>query len=1224
MEDVQCIPLCQRGMKQKLLIYQTEMLILLIERIQKKKNYIDRLAQEKFGITKHIICPQKFKKVAIVGLSGIGKTELAVEFAYRYNHVYDFIGWVNAENIESLIRSYGNLLNAIGVSFSKETSCEQIIELVKHKLPDKMKTWLLIYNNVKDPKFLDNKTPLVSGHVLITSCNRDWKDRIELNVFQPNEAITYLSKMADIKNTSNTLEIVGDIAKRLDYLPLALSQAAKYICKTQIGFAEYLQKLQSNVRISSNNSLFNENDYIQVVGTTLWTTIDNLSVYNPMVKVVIYRCAFLDPNSIFLKLFDDKNLDKTKVDKALLSLDEYSILQRRAKILTIHRLVQKIIRLKMSKIEQERIIIGILDLFCADNNHDIYKFDNMSKKTIDNLNNLSRHALLLFDHIEEVNSTNKKMLLSSCKLRLRVASFFNHCHRAAEAEKLLEVSIIIVKKYDPSFQNIDAIYRNLFNSYMIQGKFEKVLEKIPNNQLSLADTAILHHKIGNLESAEKMYLLIITNESTESFYHGKLYNSALIRANLGMLYFKQEKLDLAKQYLLDALKEYKIISGVDLDIAQTYRKLGMVCFANHDIRQANENFKHAFDKFTGFGERYQSFIKDCEEKMNTCKILLKKPDNLEDIVIEYTPKTPICDSGTINYFSISESDNENIGLVVLMDGEESCFKTIKNILNMVCPMILVRIVAEGSTFAGSIILSNIDRNTFAASGLIFVTHNFVVHALTGMIFPVNILIGQYYGASRKKNITAVKRNEYLIKIGTVFQQGKMVAIICCVLPASLSFLLEPILVFFGQDPDVAKVVASYFKAYAWGIPITYWLKVSQRFCYGIDQQWISTLFSVVTMPVVVVGGCMLSFGLFGLPKLGAPGYAIAYALRDLCCVLCLDSYLLLFCRKKFIPYKLLSFWRDCDVTLNENLKMHLSELLRITYLGFWLVLDLGSELLSVTVLSLLAGTYGKDALAAQGMVSQYIIVTLIPLLAFQNSATSLISQYYGNDKYSILNRYIHMEILFGLGITCGCFIISITIPEYLSWPFRFLGNHSSPDALYQFNTLLPISMLGMSFEVVRFVYTGGVRGIADGVCDTLIPLLIGVTALWVFGLPFEISNVFVIDLGLKGIALARNSSLLVGAVGMGIRWYCKLKQIMASESIKKTKSPLCCSFFKRKLSSFDEKDSFINKQSMLIKKQSEEKRGRPTFWSRFCSFFKDWRSNNLQGNRSVLSSCSIM
>ncbi|HEV2661992.1 MAG TPA: toll/interleukin-1 receptor domain-containing protein, partial [Ktedonobacteraceae bacterium] len=99
---------------------------------------------------------------AISGLGGIGKTQLAVEYAYRYAHDYEAVLWARAETREDLIASYSIIATLLNLPERTAGDQEITIAAVKRWLQTHQK-WLLILDNADDLELLPPFLPSVPG-----------------------------------------------------------------------------------------------------------------------------------------------------------------------------------------------------------------------------------------------------------------------------------------------------------------------------------------------------------------------------------------------------------------------------------------------------------------------------------------------------------------------------------------------------------------------------------------------------------------------------------------------------------------------------------------------------------------------------------------------------------------------------------------------------------------------------------------------------------------------------------------------------------------------------------------------------------------------------------------------------------------------------------------------------------------------------------------------------
>ena len=111
---------------------------------------------------------------AFQGMGGVGKTQLAAEYAHRFAGAYDLAWWVNAEQAGLI----GNQFAALGVALG----CLQAgagAELVRASVLGELRErgrWLLIFDNAENPAEISGWLPGGGGHVLITSRERGWAD----------------------------------------------------------------------------------------------------------------------------------------------------------------------------------------------------------------------------------------------------------------------------------------------------------------------------------------------------------------------------------------------------------------------------------------------------------------------------------------------------------------------------------------------------------------------------------------------------------------------------------------------------------------------------------------------------------------------------------------------------------------------------------------------------------------------------------------------------------------------------------------------------------------------------------------------------------------------------------------------------------------------------------------------------------------------------------------
>ena len=107
------------------------------------------------------------------GLGGVGKTQLATEYAHRFQQDYDIIWWIPSDRDSSIMRSLLSLARRLKTpeSDDNDNTVRTVLDDLSVGRPSR--NWLRIYDNAGDPSDVRRHLPSGTGQVLITSRNRD-------------------------------------------------------------------------------------------------------------------------------------------------------------------------------------------------------------------------------------------------------------------------------------------------------------------------------------------------------------------------------------------------------------------------------------------------------------------------------------------------------------------------------------------------------------------------------------------------------------------------------------------------------------------------------------------------------------------------------------------------------------------------------------------------------------------------------------------------------------------------------------------------------------------------------------------------------------------------------------------------------------------------------------------------------------------------------------------
>ncbi|WP_191838090.1 FxSxx-COOH system tetratricopeptide repeat protein [Catellatospora chokoriensis] len=332
------------------------------------------------------------------GLGGVGKTQLAIEYAYRYSGSYDLVWWIPASGEDSIRRSLVSLGKALGVPENSDVQYVIDSALDELRLGRLYSRWLLIFDNATEPQDIRKYFPQGMGHILVTTLSRSWaanSNLVEVDVFSAEESSAFLATRWPALTPEQSLAL----ADKLGHLPLALDQAASFHEQTAMPAETYLNE----VDLVSMLYYSTPTEYPQPVGATWRITFDKLREQSPAAAQLLQLCAFISSEPIAIPLLrggrgadlpaelKEALRDELVFRKAVQELGKFALAQLDARrdFITVHNLVRAVLRDSLSP--QERV----------ENTHSAHEVLALANPgTPDRSDTWSRHAQLA-PHIED-------------------------------------------------------------------------------------------------------------------------------------------------------------------------------------------------------------------------------------------------------------------------------------------------------------------------------------------------------------------------------------------------------------------------------------------------------------------------------------------------------------------------------------------------------------------------------------------------------------------------------------------------------------------------------------------------------------------------------------------------------------------------------------------------------------------------------------------------------
>ncbi len=425
----------------------------------------------------------------------------------------------------------------------------------------------------------------------------------------------------------------------------------------------------------------------------------------------------------------------------------------------------------------------------------------------------------------------------------------------------------------------------------------------------------------------------------------------------------------------------------------------------------------------------------------------------------------------------------------------------KQLIRLTMPIAGSRLVAMLTNIIATLMLARLGHTVLAATALATSTLTLFVVVPWAVLFSVGIIVGRAVGAKKYKHV------------GAIYRQGLLLGTFISVPLAIIGYNVGPILLFFKQDPQLVALTIPFMHIVAFSITPSMWYICATQTVVGVGKARLPLYWSGINLSLNTSLYYIFILGHFGAPRLGLTGMAISMTITYWTIGL---GSMLYFAKHRDL--QIYAFFKPlADKSVN-----HLKTLFSI---GWPICVQFGAELIAFTVTTIFMGWLGATALAAQQIVQQYYLLSLMFAFSLAQACGVLIGQALGGREYQNVIRFGYASLLISILFTVFVAVLFLAAPKLLLSLFINVHAASNQAVIKIAISLFIVTAFSQIFDALRNVATGCLRGFQD----TRTPMWVGVIVVWLIALPLNYLGAFTLGLGAIGLRLGFLVAFIVGA-----------------------------------------------------------------------------------------------
>ncbi|CAN0653003.1 MATE family efflux transporter [Nitratireductor aquimarinus] len=431
-------------------------------------------------------------------------------------------------------------------------------------------------------------------------------------------------------------------------------------------------------------------------------------------------------------------------------------------------------------------------------------------------------------------------------------------------------------------------------------------------------------------------------------------------------------------------------------------------------------------------------------------------------------------------------------------------------LSLAWPMVLTNLAQNAMTTTDVMMMGRLGPDALAAGTLGYNLY------FAPLIFGLGLLL-----ATSPMMATALGRKLHAVRdVRRTVRQGLWLAIAVSLPIWLLLWQSESILLWMGQDPELARIAGSYVRTLQWAALPFFGYIILRSFISALERPGWALGIMFVMVAFNVLANWALMFGNLGFPALGVPGSGIATTISST--LMFLGLALVVSVERNFRRYQLFGrFWRADWPRFFELIRLGLPIAGSMTF-----------EVTIFNAAALLMGLISAPALAAHAIAIQIASISFMVPLGLSQTATVRVGRAFGAQNLDGITRAGWTAFVMCIGFMALMALLMVTIPELLIGAFLDLDLPENAEVIGLAITFLAFAGLFQIFDGAQAVAAGMLRGLHD----TKVPMVYSLLGYWGLGMTSSVVLAFTVGMGGPGIWIGLVSGLAIVSVLLYVRW----------------------------------------------------------------------------------------